>query len=110
MAHTISVANMANAVVKSCQEMGSLVLRAKNSKSSTSKVMLKQKHQLNMHHTQKEIELCPSEATRLKEMQVVITASIRTMPTGTVSVVKSSVTMLIGILWSVYSFSGSCFN
>lgn len=56
--------------------------------------MQKQKHQLNMHQTQKDREVWPSDATRLKEMQVKTTASILKMPTGAVSVLKSTVTML----------------
>ncbi|KAF3846479.1 hypothetical protein F7725_003557 [Dissostichus mawsoni] len=57
------------------------------------KVTQKHKHQVNMHHVQKDSALFPTEATRLKEIQVRISSSIRTMPTGTVSVLKSSVTM-----------------
>lgn len=43
---------MANAAVKSSQEMGSFVFRVVNSRKSTRKVMQKQKHQLNMHQAQ----------------------------------------------------------
>lgn len=106
MAPTIRVANMAKAVVKSSQEMGSLALMLVNSRMSTSKVTQKQKHQVNMHHVQKEFVLWPTDATRLKEIQVKITSSTRTMPTGTVSVLKSRVTMVIVILWSVHCGSG----
>lgn len=106
MAHTIRVANMAKALVKSSQEMGSLALRVVNSRKSMSKVTMKQKHQVNIHHVQKEKVLCPTDATRLKEIQVRITSRIRTMPTGVVSVLKSSVTMVIVIKWSIYRGSG----
>lgn len=97
---------MAKAVVKSSQEMGNLVLRLVNSRKTMRKVTQKQKHHVNMHHVQKELVLWPTDATRLKEIQVKITSSRRTMPTGTVSVLKSSVTMVIVILWSVYCGSG----
>lgn len=102
MAPTIRVANMAKAVVKSSQEMGNLALRLVNSRNSMRRVTQKQKHHVNMHHVQKEKILWPTDATRLKEIQVRITSSIRTMPTGAVSVLKSSVIMVTLILWSVY--------
>lgn len=107
MSHTIRVASMANAQVKSSQEMGSFELRLKNSMMSMRRVMQKQKHQVNMHHVQKDSVECPTEATKLKEMQVKITSSIRTMPTGVASVLKSSVTMtlltVVSLLWSCVS-------
>ncbi|KAI4822569.1 hypothetical protein KUCAC02_008106 [Chaenocephalus aceratus] len=89
---------MANAAVKSSQEIGNLELRLKNSRKSMRKVTQKHKHQVNMHHVQKDSALFSTEATRLKEIQVRISSSIRTMPTGTVSVLKSSVTMVVVIL------------
>lgn len=95
---------MANAAVKSSQEMGSFVFRVVSSRRSTRKVMQKQKHQLNMHQAQKEPEAWPIDATRLKEMQVKTTASILTMPTGAVSVLKSTVTMLTISRWTDYSW------
>ncbi len=102
MTPTIRAANMAKAVVKSFQEMGNLALRVVNSRNSMRRVMQKQKHHVNMHQVQKESVLWLTDATRLKEIQVKITCSIRTMPTGTVSVPKSSVTMVAVTLWSVY--------
>lgn len=95
---------MANAAVKSSQEIGSFVFRVVSSRRSTRKVMQKQKHQLNMHQTQKDREVWPSDATRLKEMQVKTTASILKMPTGVVSVLKSTVTMLTVSRWTDYSW------
>lgn len=53
MAPTISVANMAKAVVKSSQEMGSLEWRLVNSRRSMRMVTLKQKHHVNIRHVQK---------------------------------------------------------
>lgn len=97
--HTISVDNMAKAVVKSSQEIGSFTPRPKNSRTRMRKVTQKQKHQVNMHHVQKEYQLWPTDATRLKEMQVKISSSKRTMPTGAVSVLKSSATMVTQVLW-----------
>lgn len=102
MSHTIRVANMAKAQVKSSQEMGSFELTLKNSMMRMRRVTQKQKHHVNMHHVQKDPPRCPTEATKLKEMQVKITSSIRTMPTGVVSVLKSSVTMALRTLRSVY--------
>lgn len=97
---------MAKAVVKSLQEMGNFVWRPVNSSKSMRKVTQKQKHQVNIHHVQKETVVWPTDATRLKVIQVKITSSIRTMPTGTVSVFTSSVTIVLLILWSDYC--GSC--
>lgn len=97
MTPTIRVANMAKAVVKSSQEMGNLDLRLVNSRTSMRMVMQKQKHHVNIHQVQKGSVLWPTDATKLKEMQVKITSSILTMPTGTVSVLKSRVTMMIVI-------------
>lgn len=101
MTHTIKVANMAKAVVKSSQEMGTFALRVVNSRRSMRRVTQKQKHQVNMHHVQRELVLWPSDATRLKEIQVRITWNIRTMPTGAVSLVKSMVTVIlcVSLLW-----------
>lgn len=98
IAPTIRVASMAKAQVKSSQEMGNFALRLVNSKMSMSKVTQKQKHHVNMHHVQKDRLLFPTDATRLNVIQVKITSSILTMPTGTVSVLTSSVTMVIVIL------------
>jgi len=93
-AHTIRVANMAKAVVKSSQEMGNWALRLVSSRTSMRMETQKQKHQVNMHHVQKEFVLWPTDATRLKEIQVKTTSSIRTA-----SVLMSSVTMAIVITW-----------
>lgn len=49
---TMSVANMAKAVVKSSQEMGSLALREVTSRRRMSRVTQKQKHHVNMHQVQ----------------------------------------------------------
>lgn len=73
---------MANAVVRSSQEMGSLELRLVNSRTRIRTVTQKQKHHVNMHHVQKESLTLPMSATRLKVIQLKIASSIRTMPTG----------------------------
>ncbi|KAF3846478.1 hypothetical protein F7725_003556 [Dissostichus mawsoni] len=96
---------MAKAAVKSSQEIGNLELRLKNSRKSMRKVTQKHKHQVNMHHVQKDSALFPTEATRLKEIQVRISSSIRTMPTGTVSVLTSSVTMASQLIRYFYTIS-----
>lgn len=88
MAPTISVANMAKEVVKSSQEMGSLEWRLVNSRRSMRMVTQKQKHHVNIRHVQKGMYgeiLMPIDANRLNEIQVKITSSIRTMPTGLAS-------------------------
>lgn len=90
---TIKVASMANAVVKSSQEMGSLELRLVNSRTRIRMVMQKQKHHVNMHHVQKELMMWPTFATKLKVMQLKITSSIRMMPTGDTTALTFSATM-----------------
>lgn len=89
---------MAKAVVKSSQEMGSFELRLVNSRTRMMRVTEKQKHQENMHHDQNENHVWPLDATKLKVTHVKMTANILKIPTGTVSVLKSSVTMLTVIL------------
>lgn len=90
---TIKAANMANAVVKSSQEMGSLELRLVNSSTTIRRVAQKQEHHTNMHHVQKESVMGPTFATRLKATQLKITSSIRTMPTGDTTALVSSATI-----------------
>lgn len=90
---TIKVASMANAVVKSSQEMGSLELRLVNSRTRIRMVTQKQKHHVNMHHVQKELVMWPTLATRLKVIQLKITSSIRMMPTGDTTALTFSATM-----------------
>lgn len=85
---------MANAQVKSSQEIGSLALSVVNSKKRMRIVTQKQRHQVNIHHVQKACVECPTDATRLKEIQVKSTSSMRTMPMGIVHALKSSVTMV----------------
>lgn len=85
---------MEKAAVKSLQEMGIFALRPKSSRMSMRNVKVKQKHQLNMHQTQKDAVVVPTEATKLKVMQVTMTSSIRTMPIGTVRVFRSNLTMM----------------
>merc|ERR1712212_700688 len=50
-----------------------------------------------MHQVQKEKVECPNDPTRLKEIQVKSNSRSLTMPTGTVSVPASSVTMVMAI-------------
>lgn len=95
MIRTINVASIANAVVKSSQEIRLFGLSSRNSRKSIISVTQKQKHQVNMHHVQKDSERLPTDATRLKETQVKITSRILTIPTGDISVPKFSVTMMI---------------
>lgn len=59
-----------------------------------SKVTKQQKHQVNMHQDQYELATYPTDATRLKDMQVKMVARIRKMPTGWVSDRKSTTTMV----------------
>lgn len=90
---TIKAASMANAVVKSSQEMGSLELRLVNSRTRIRKVTQKQKHHVNMHHVQKESVRRATLATRLKVIQLKITSSTRTMPAGVTTALTFSATM-----------------
>lgn len=96
-ANVISVASIANAVVKSSQEMGTFEWRLVNSMIRINRVMKQQKHQVNMHQAQYDELLCPTEATRLKMTHDSTTSNIRTMPTGTVSERVSSVTMMSSV-------------
>lgn len=83
-ANSISVDSIAKAVVKSSQDMGTLVLRLVNSRMMMRSVMKQQKHQVNMHQAQNEELPWPSEATRLKVMSVSANSKSRIIPTGTV--------------------------
>lgn len=104
-APTIRAASMANAVVKSSQEMGSLELRPVNSKTSIRKVVQKQRHHVNMHQVQKGSVLRPTFATRLKLMQLKITSSTRVTPTGDTTAATFSVSMTTsGCSWG----TGDC--
>lgn len=97
---TIKAASMANAVVKSSQEMGSLELRLVNSRTRIRRVTQKQKHHVNMHHVQKESVRRATLATRLKVTQLKITSSTRTMPTGITTALAFSVTMTTSACFS----------
>lgn len=94
--------SIAKAAVKSSHPKGALVCIVVNSMIMMKRVTKKQKHQVNMHHDQYELVTYPTEATRLKEMQVKMTAKIRKMPTGWVSARKSTPIMVIilGIVMS----------
>lgn len=76
------LASIAKAVVKSSQPKGALVFSVVNSTMTMSKVTKQQKHQVNMHQDQYELATYPTDATRLKDMQVKMVARIRKMPTG----------------------------
>lgn len=93
-ANIISVDSIANAVVKSSQEMGTFTLRLVNSRIRIKRVMKQQKHQVNMHQAQYDKLSCPTEATRLKMTHDSTTSNIRRMPTGVVTERVSSVTMM----------------
>lgn len=97
---TIKTASMANAVVKSSQEMDSLELRLVNSRTRIRMVTQKQKHHVNMHHVQKESVTRPTFATRLKVIQLKITSSIRMIPTGDTTAVTFSATMMTSVYFS----------
>lgn len=90
---TIKAASMANAEVKSSQEMGRTELKLLNSRTRIRMVAQKQKHHVNMHHLQKESVRLPTSATRLKVIQLKITSSIRTTPTGDTTALTFSATM-----------------
>lgn len=98
---TIRAANRENAEVKSPQDRGSFSVRLVNSTISMKMVTQKQKHQENMHHVQKGSKVWPTDATKLKVTHVKTTSRILTMPTRSVSALKSRETILIEILWSV---------
>ena len=86
---------MAKAVVKSSQDRGSRSLRRVSSRARMRSVVKQQKHQENMHQAQYESPTWPADAATLKETQESSTSSIRTTPTGTVSVCRSRETMAI---------------
>lgn len=91
---------MAKAVVKSFQEIGNLALRLKSSRMSMSKEIIRQKHQVNMHQTQREKVVWNAAPAIQAVIRLKITSSIRTMPTGAVSVFKSTA-MAVVILLSI---------
>lgn len=93
-ANIMSVASIANAVVKSSQEMGTFPWRLVNSRIRIKRVMKQQKHQVNMHQAQYDELLCPTEATRLKMTHDSTTSNIRTIPTGMVTERKLSVAIM----------------
>lgn len=74
--------SIAKAAVKSSHPKGALVCIVVNSMTMMNRVTKKQKHQVKMHHDQYELMTYPTEATRLKEIQVKMAAMIRKMPTG----------------------------
>lgn len=84
MVTIISVDSIAKAMVKSSQEMGTLVFRLVNSRTRMRRVVKQQKHQQNMHQAQWDTLWTgtPADAANAKQMQVRTTSSIRTMPTG----------------------------
>ncbi len=98
---TIRQASMAKAVVKSLQDIGNLALKLVSSRINMRNVTQKQKHHENIHQIQKDTVVLPTDATRLKEIQVKITSSILTMPTGPIRVLKSMMTVipLVTSLW-----------
>ena len=102
---TIRVASMANAVVKSSQEMGSFELRLVNSRTRIRMVTQKQKHHVNMHHVQKESVRRTTSATRLKIIQLKITSSSRMMPTGDTTALTFTATMTGGCFSSTGDYS-----
>lgn len=84
------LANIAKAAVKSSHPKGALLCIVVNSIMMMKRVTMKQKHQVNMHHDQYDSVTYPTEATRLKEIQVKTATKIRRMPTGWVSARKST--------------------
>ncbi len=95
MANIISVANIAKAMVKSSHEIGTLVFRLVNSKTMIMRVVKQQKHQQNMHQAHWDLASfgMPADAANAKQMHVRTTSTIRTMPVGRVSDLKSTCNM-----------------
>jgi len=84
MVTVIRVASIAKAMVKSSQDMGTLVFKLVNSRMRMRRVVKQQKHQQNMHQAQWDTLWfgTPDDAANAKQMQVRTTSSIRTMPIG----------------------------